>query len=95
MGEYARIFAVDFEKQHISPQEPLELSDLQDTVDVVLPQHVGLHEPRWITRFRSPSSQVPSMRRGRVFVAGDAAHSHSPAGDQGMNSGLQDAYNLA
>jgi len=35
------------------------------------------------------------MRRGRVFVAGDAAHSHSPAGGQGMNSGLQDAYNLA
>jgi 2-polyprenyl-6-methoxyphenol hydroxylase-like FAD-dependent oxidoreductase len=95
MGEYARIFAVDFTKQDVPVQEKLELSDLQDTVDAILPSHVELHDPRWITRFRSPSRQVPFMRQRRIFLAGDAAHSHSPAGGQGMNSGLQDAYNLA
>lgn len=95
MGEYARIFAVDFTKQDVPVQEKLELADLQDTVDAIVPSHVELHDPRWITRFRSPSRQVPFMRQRRVFLVGDAAHSHSPAGGQGMNSGLQDAYNLA
>jgi len=95
MGEYARIFAVDFTKQDIPVEEKLELSDLQDTVDAIVPQRVELHDPRWITRFRSPSRQVPFMRQRRVFLAGDAAHSHTPAGGEGMNSGLQDAYNLA
>lgn len=94
MGEYARIFAVDFEKQDVDVHEELTLPDLQDTIDAVLPDRVTLHDPRWITRFRSPSREVPSMRKGRVFLAGDAAHSHTPAGGQGMNSGLQDAYNL-
>lgn len=95
MGEYARIFAVDFAKQDVPMREPLELFDLQDTLDAVLSERVALHDPRWITRFRSPSRQVPAMRQGRVLMAGDAAHSHSPAGGQGMNAGLQDAYNLA
>lgn len=43
----------------------------------------------------SPSRQVPTNRVGRVFLAGDAAHAHSPAGGQGMNTGIQDAFNLA
>ena len=92
---FARIFAVDFEKQNVPVEEELTLSDLQDTVDSILPKRVTLSEPRWITRFRSPSRQVPRMRDGRILVAGDAAHGHSPAGGQGMNSGLQDAHDLA
>jgi 2-polyprenyl-6-methoxyphenol hydroxylase-like FAD-dependent oxidoreductase len=94
LGEYARVFAVDFTKQDRPVHEPLTLPDLQDTLDAVLPFRVGLSEPRWITRFRSPSRQVPTNRLGRVFLAGDAAHAHSPAGGQGMNNGLQDAFNL-
>ena len=50
---------------------------------------------RWLTRYRLHSRGVPTYRKGRVFVAGDAAHIHSPAGAQGMNTGIQDAYNLA
>jgi 2-polyprenyl-6-methoxyphenol hydroxylase-like FAD-dependent oxidoreductase len=49
---------------------------------------------RWLTRYRLHSRGVPQYRRGRAFVAGDAAHIHSPAGAQGMNTGIQDAYNL-
>src|SRR6266849_6249094 len=48
----------------------------------------------WSGRYRSESRQVPSYRNGRIFLAGDAAHTHSPAGAQGMNTGLQDAVNL-
>src|SRR6266849_8570957 len=48
----------------------------------------------WSRRYRSESRQVPAYRQGRVFLAGDAAHTHSPAGAQGMNTGIQDALNL-
>ncbi len=48
----------------------------------------------WSARYRSESRQVPAYRNGRIFLAGDAAHTHSPAGAQGMNTGLQDAVNL-
>ncbi|WP_326565888.1 FAD-dependent monooxygenase [Amycolatopsis rhabdoformis] len=48
----------------------------------------------WIKPFTIQQRAVPTMRAGRCFVAGDAAHVHSPAGGQGMNTGLQDAFNL-
>ncbi len=48
-----------------------------------------------MTRYRVHSRSVPRYRDGRIFLVGDAAHVHSPAGAQGMNTGIQDAYNLA
>src|SRR5690606_5628497 len=54
----------------------------------------GMHDARWLSRFHSDERQAPEYRVGRVFLAGDAAHVHSPAGGQGMNTGLQDAANL-
>ncbi|ESZ91993.1 hypothetical protein SBOR_7608 [Sclerotinia borealis F-4128] len=50
--------------------------------------------PMWITRFKLHHRIADSFRNGRIFVAGDAAHIHSPAGGQGMNTGIQDAINL-
>jgi 2-polyprenyl-6-methoxyphenol hydroxylase-like FAD-dependent oxidoreductase len=49
----------------------------------------------WLSSFEIHHGQVPRYRTGRVFLAGDAAHIHSPAGGQGMNTGMQDAFNLA
>lgn len=54
-----------------------------------------LTDPAWLARFRIHCRQVARYRDRRVFLAGDAAHIHSPAGGQGMNQGIQDAHNLA
>ena len=51
--------------------------------------------PVWLAAFRINERKVKDYRKGRVFLAGDAAHIHSPAGGQGMNTGMQDAFNLA
>ncbi|MCE7549813.1 FAD-dependent monooxygenase [Streptomyces thermodiastaticus] len=56
---------------------------------------VTVHTPTWVSVFTIQQRMITRMRSGRCFVAGDAAHVHSPASGQGMNTGIQDAYNLA
>jgi 2-polyprenyl-6-methoxyphenol hydroxylase-like FAD-dependent oxidoreductase len=73
---------------------PVEFEEIRATAAEALGTDYGMHDPRWLSRFHSDERQVPRYRVGRVFLAGDAAHVHSPAGGQGMNTGLQDAANL-
>ncbi|MGW3045031.1 rifampin monooxygenase [Kitasatospora sp. NPDC001159] len=54
----------------------------------------GAHSPRWLSRFGDATRQAERYRVGRAFLAGDAAHIHPPTGGQGLNLGIQDAYNL-
>jgi hypothetical protein len=56
---------------------------------------VVMSNPVWLSCFRINERKVKDYSKGRVFLAGDAAHIHSPAGGQGMNTGMQDAFNLA
>ena len=71
------------------------LEECQAVMDKCGPKGVRLSDPVWISRFHLHRRLAPQMRVGRVFLAGDAAHIHSPAGGQGMNTGIQDAFNLA
>src|SRR6202008_3087288 len=55
---------------------------------------ITITQSHWLTCFEIHHGQVAAYRYGRAFLAGDAAHIHSPAGGQGMNTGMQDAFNL-
>ena len=72
----------------------LALEELQSGVDHATSGTVRLRDPVWLTHFRLHHRQARQYRKGRVFLAGDAAHIHSPVGAQGMNTGMQDAWNL-
>ena len=70
------------------------LAGFQARFDAASPDPGRLHDPTWLASFRLHHRGVDRYRAGALFVAGDAAHIHSPAGGQGMNTGIQDAVNL-
>jgi 2-polyprenyl-6-methoxyphenol hydroxylase-like FAD-dependent oxidoreductase len=71
------------------------LAQIQALIDRRGPPGMTAHDPVWLAGFRVNGRKVADYRWGRAFLCGDAAHVHSPAGGQGMNTGMQDAFNLA
>jgi 2-polyprenyl-6-methoxyphenol hydroxylase-like FAD-dependent oxidoreductase len=80
-------------QRHREPARP-SLQELQPLADAFTGGRLRLRDPVWLTYFRLAHRHAARYRAGRVFLAGDAAHVHSPAGAQGMNTGIQDAWNL-
>lgn len=81
----------------VIPGDQMEptLEYFQQQLDLRGPPGAVVSDPAWMIGFRFHSRLVSQYRVGRIFLAGDAAHIHSPAGAQGMNMGIQDAFNLA
>jgi 4,5-epoxidase len=71
------------------------VDEVADLVTQRVPGPITVSEPTWLAAFRTHRRSASGYRAGRVFLAGDAVHIHSPAGGQGMNTGLLDADNLA
>jgi 2-polyprenyl-6-methoxyphenol hydroxylase-like FAD-dependent oxidoreductase len=71
------------------------LAEIQELTDQRAPEPVTVSDPTWLANFRCHRRSASTYRQGRVLLAGDAVHIHSPAGGQGMNTGIMDAHNLA
>ncbi|PJG54224.1 hypothetical protein CVM73_15520 [Bradyrhizobium forestalis] len=91
--ESGRVLIVVTEATRERSGEPT-LRDLSEALAAVYGTDFGVHSPAWISRFTDAARQAASYRRGRVLLAGDAAHIHHSVGGQGLNTGLQDAINL-
>jgi 3-(3-hydroxy-phenyl)propionate hydroxylase len=81
------------EQQTEHAREPT-IEDLRGALVRAYGTDFGVHSPTWISRFTDAARQAASYRLGRLLLAGDAAHVHSPMGGQGLNVGVQDAVNL-
>lgn len=94
-GNRARIIAAVGRADLTVPRPEPTLADVQQLIDRRAGGGFRASDAVWLANFRINERKVTDYRHGRVFLAGDAAHIHSPAGGQGMNTGMQDAFNLA
>ena len=91
---YFRVITVEPYPADFNRDVPMTLDELRDSVRRTMGRDVPMTEARWLSRFTDASRQADAYRKGRVLLAGDAAHIQLPAGGPGLSTGLNDAANL-
>ncbi|MEW2418670.1 FAD-dependent monooxygenase [Streptomyces sp. NPDC046866] len=94
-GPRTQIRTLNCARAHSDRHQEPTLAELEQEVAWIAGREIAMDEPRWLSRFSDFARLARSFRRGRVFLAGDAAHTHFPIGGQGLSTGVLDALNLA
>jgi 2-polyprenyl-6-methoxyphenol hydroxylase-like FAD-dependent oxidoreductase len=89
-----RLIVLDHDRMKVPVEQPVTLDEVKESAAAILGEDLGIHDPVWLSRFRSDQRQAERYRVNRVLLAGDAAHTHIPSGGQGLQVGIQDALNL-
>ncbi|WP_329580335.1 FAD-dependent monooxygenase [Kitasatospora sp. NBC_01250] len=89
-----RVLTTEFISPRAESDAPVTVDELRAAIDRVIGRPVDIGEAHWLSRFSDATRLVEEYRRGRVLLAGDAAHIHFPIGAQGLSLGLQEAMNL-
>ncbi|MFI5477435.1 FAD-dependent monooxygenase [Streptomyces cacaoi] len=93
-GGVMRLRTLNCSGAHPARHAPLHLEELRREVSFIAGRDIAMDGPRWLSRFSDFSRLVSSYRKGRILLAGDAAHVHFPIGGQGLSAGLLDALGL-
>ncbi|MFG7940498.1 FAD-dependent monooxygenase [Streptomyces cacaoi] len=93
-ADLVRVMTVEFTGEPADEDVPVTAREVRDSVRRITRTDPKIEEPVWMTRYGYPTRVATAYRRGRVLVAGDAAHAHPPSSGDGLNTGIQDAVNL-
>nr|WP_048856251.1 FAD-dependent monooxygenase [Komagataeibacter xylinus] len=89
-----RVIAIDAARPSVEKDTPLTVAELASAALKISGKNYEMGEASWLSRFTDATRLASAYRKGRILLAGDAAHIHAPMGGQGLNVGLQDAMNL-
>lgn len=93
-NNYHRLLILDHKKMTREIQKEVDLDDFKESAERLAQKNLDIGDPLWLSSFNTQQKHARTYRVNRVFLLGDAAHTHIPAGGQGLQSAIEDAFNL-